>query len=248
MFRLCILWAAALGGIITDSRFEVPIYSVAEAARFVGMHPSTLSTWAKGYERHFANRNPVRMGPVITSVTDLNGHTRIPFVGLVEATVVQAFRRTGLSLQRVRAALEVLTEQGELDHALASQRLMTDGANVLYDYSKDAKEPQLELLTIVQSGQRVYTDMIKTYLERITFGDEWATEIVIPVTEREILRIKPSVASSRPLFMASGAPLEAIHDRVEAGEPIDSVARDFATPPEDIREALNAIWPSARAA
>jgi transposase-like protein len=36
----------------TDIRFDVPLYTVAEAARALGVHPSTLSTWAKGYVRH----------------------------------------------------------------------------------------------------------------------------------------------------------------------------------------------------
>ena len=240
--------SATLGGTTIDSRFEVPIYSVAEAARLVGMHPSTLSTWAKGYERHFADRRAVRMGPVITSLTDQQHGTRLPFIGLVEAAVVQAFRRTDLPLQRIRVALEVLKAQGELAHALASQGLMTDGADVLYDYASSEHDGQLGLLTVVKSGQRVYTDLIADYLERITFGDEWATEMVVPVTEREVLRVRPNVAGSKPLFIRSGAPLDAVRDRVLAGEPVASVAGDFDTPAEDVQEALDAIWPSARAA
>lgn len=212
------------------------------------MHPSTLSTWAKGYERHFVDRNPVRMGPVITSIADESGRAYIPFIGLVEAAVVQAFRQTHLPLQRIRAALGVLEQQGELEHALASRNLMTDGAEVLYNYAKNADDGQLELLTIVRSGQRVYTDMIAEYLERITFSDSWATEIILPVTEHRILRVRPNVASSKPLFVASGAPLDAVYDRVMAGEPLPSVAADFATPVADIQEAVDAIWPSAQAA
>ncbi|WP_419918327.1 hypothetical protein [Candidatus Poriferisocius sp.] len=32
-----------------DERFARRLYTVAEAARFVGMHPSTLRTWARGF-------------------------------------------------------------------------------------------------------------------------------------------------------------------------------------------------------
>jgi transposase-like protein/uncharacterized protein (DUF433 family) len=231
-----------------DTRFTTPVFNVAETARLVGMSPSTLSTWAKGYEREYPDRSPVHMGPVITSVSGDNGSASIPFIGFVEAAVVQAFRRTGLPLQRIRTALRVLAQQDELDHALASSMLLSDGANILYDYSRQAEDPQLGLLTIVHSGQRVYHDVIAEYLDRITFGDDWATEIVVPVTPHEILRVRPHVASSRPIFISSGAPLDAIRDRTEAGEPIESVARDFDTPPEDVREALDAVWPSTRAA
>lgn len=212
------------------------------------MNSSTLSTWAKGYVRQFPDRRPVRMGPVITSIADERGRAAIPFIGLVEAAVVQAFRQTDLPLQRIRTALSVLEQQGELQHALASRKLMTDGADVLYDYARNTDDGQLRLLTIVRSGQRVYTDMIAEYLERITFGDDWATEIILPVTEHRVLRVRPNVAGSKPLFVASGAPLDAIHDRVAAGEPLASIAADFETPVSDIREAIDAIWPSAQAA
>ena len=234
--------------ITIDTRFTTPVFNVAEAARLVGMSPSTLSTWAKGYERQYPDRPPVQMGPVITSVPGHDGNVLIPFIGFVEAAVVQAFRRTGLPLQRIRTALRVLAQQDELEHALASSNLLSDGANILYDYSRETQDPQLGLLTIVQSGQRVYHDVISEYLDRITFGDRWATEIVVPVTRHEILRVRPNVARTRPLFISSGAPLDAIRSRIEAGESVDSVARDFDTPPEDVREALDAVWPSTKAA
>ena len=34
-----------------EMRFSAPLYTVAEAARFLGVPTSTLSTWAKGYVR-----------------------------------------------------------------------------------------------------------------------------------------------------------------------------------------------------
>ena len=113
-----------------DRRFTQPLYTVAGAARIVGMPASTLANWAKGYARHFPGRTTVTKGPVITAVEPAYpGAATIPFVGLVEAMVVQAFRRTDLPLQRIRRALEVLADEGELEHALASRKLYTDGVS-----------------------------------------------------------------------------------------------------------------------
>ena len=106
-----------------DPRFTRPLYSVSAAARLVGMPPSTLANWAKGYTHRFPDRATVEKGPVITSIEP--GHRQgpsVPFVGLVEAMVVQAFRRTDLPLQRIRRALDVLSDQGELHNALASRK------------------------------------------------------------------------------------------------------------------------------
>ena len=213
------------------------------------MHHSTLATWAHGYERRPEGRAVVKQGPVITALQPREADPRrIPFIGLVEATVVQAFRRTGLSMQRIRRALEVLVAEGELEHALASSRLFSDGADVLYDYAKSENDPQLRLLTVVASGQRVFHEVIQEYLERITFGDNWATELIVPVTKNRLLRVIPGVAGGDPLFTEGSAPLSAVHARFMAGEGLESIATDYEVPVEHISEALDAIWPSTRAA
>lgn len=229
-----------------DLRFTRPLYTVAQAARYVGMPPSTLTTWAKGYTKHFPDRPTVQQGPVITSVPAPTGAgPTVPFIGLVEATVVQAFRQTGLPLQRVRRALQVLAEQGELPHALASQRLYTDGAQILYDYASVSGDQMLRLLTVVDSGQRVFHEVIAGYLRRITFEDTWATGLVLPVTERDLLRVSPTVASGDPIFLHGGAPLSAVISRAKAGEPLSSIADDYEVPVGDVEETLDAVVPQA---
>jgi uncharacterized protein (DUF433 family) len=228
--------------VVQDLRFTRPLYTVAEASRLVGMSPSTFSTWAHGYRRKFADRPDVLKGPVITATTaDRPGDPTIPFAGLVEATVVQAFRRTELPLQRIRRALEVLAQQGELDHPLASRRLYSDGAQMLFDYATESSDGQLRLLTVVDSGQRVFHEVISEYLRRIEFGDEWASALVVPVTPHDVLRIRPDVADGDPLFVHGGAPLSAVRSRLHAGEPISSVGDDYGIPIEDLGEAIRGL-------
>lgn len=229
-----------------DLRFTRPLYTVAQASRYVGMPPSTLATWAKGYTKRFPDRPMVSQGPVITSVpASTPAGPTIPFIGLVEATIVQAFRQTGLPLQRVRRALQVLADQGELAHALASERLYTDGAQVLYDYASESGDQMLRLLTVVDSGQRVFHEVIVDYLRRITFEDTWATGLVLPVTEHDVLRVTPAVASGDPIFLRGGAPLSAVISRARAGESVASIAADYEVPRSDVEEALGAVLPQA---
>jgi uncharacterized protein (DUF433 family) len=226
-----------------DRRFTEPLYTVTQAARLVGMPPSTLTSWSKGYTHRLSGRATVAKGPVITALDRASaGGPSIPFIGLVEAMVVQAFRRTDLPLQRIRRALDVLGAEGELEHALASRKLYTDGAEILYDYARDTGDGQLRLLTVVSSRQRVFHEVIESYLERIHFDDDpWATELIVPVTEHEVLRVRPEVASGDPLFISGGAPLSAVLSRHRAGEPVESIADDYDVPVDDIREVVDAI-------
>ncbi|MGB3410545.1 MAG: DUF433 domain-containing protein [Microthrixaceae bacterium] len=230
-----------------DRRFTQPLYTFSEAARYVGMSPSTLASWAKGYTRHFPGRPTVSKGPIITSLPTPPGAERVPFIGLVEATVVQAFRQTGLPLQRIRRALEELDAQGELEHALASKRLFTDGAQILYDYAESVGDRALRLLTLteVTSGQRVFHEVIVDYLQRITFEDTWATGLALPITPEPVLYVRPDVASGDPLFVHGGAPLSAVLSRRRAGESVSSIADDYDIPVSDIEAALGALLPAA---
>lgn len=54
--------------------------------------------------------------------------------------------------------------------------------------------------------------------------------------------------TDKAAVMEGGAPLSAVRSRAEAGEPVESISADYATPAEDIREALSAIWPTKAAA
>lgn len=78
-------------------RFEVPLYTITEAARIVDVPVSTLTNWAQGYVRRFQDRPKVVGDPIVTYL-EPEGPRRpsIPFVGLTEATVLAAVRRSGV--------------------------------------------------------------------------------------------------------------------------------------------------------
>jgi transposase-like protein len=50
----------------TLDRFSAPLYTVAEAARYLDVPASTLATWAKGYRRRSAGRAHITGAPVLT--------------------------------------------------------------------------------------------------------------------------------------------------------------------------------------
>jgi len=76
----------------------------------------------------------------VTSAASQGGAV-VPFIGLAEGYVLAALRKAGVSLQRIRPALNHLQRELGLEHALASRRLYTDGAEVLYDYAERQADP-----------------------------------------------------------------------------------------------------------
>jgi len=221
-----------------DRRFTVPLYTAAEAARFLGVPSSTFSTWAKGYIRRPSGRAEVAGVPILTSVPGERGFPTVPFVGLAEGIVLAAFRKAGVSLQHIRRAVTVLEREIGVDHALASRRLYTDGAVILFDYAESEHDDEL---TVVVTQQRVFSPIVEEYLQRIEHGrDGWAVRVASPVTARPIILVDPRRAFGQPIFVHGAAPVDSIVGRVKAGDPIAEVADDFGVPEADVRDYLDA--------
>ena len=226
-----------------DDRFTVPLYSVAEAARFLGVHASTLATWAHGYVRRPPGRPNVVGKPVLTSVTARPGEATIPFVGLAEGMVVASFRSAGVSMQHLRRAVDVLEREIGFRHALASRNLFTDGARVLFDYAERKGD---EALTVVVTQQRVFVPVVADYLQRIEYGaDNWAIRLASPATKQKIIVVDPERSFGQPMFVRGAARVEDVVDRWRAGEPLAEVAADFGVPPSDVEDYLRVALPAA---
>lgn len=230
----------------TNGRFDIPLYTVAEAARFLGVPTSTFVTWAKGYVRRPPRRPPVIGAPVVTSSVAERGYPSIPFVGLAEAMVLAAFRRGGVSLQHIRRAVPVIEQEIGVEHALASKRLYTDGAVILYDYAEAERDEDLGGLTEVVSRQRVFARVIREYLKRIEYGsDGWAARLVSPATAQPLVLADPERSFGQPIFIHGGVRVEDVLDRWRAGESLVEVAEDFGVPPEDVEDILRVTLPAA---
>ena len=222
----------------------MPLYTVAEAARIVDVPHSTLATWAKGYVRRPAGRAEVRGAPVVTFVPpDRSREPSIPFVGLAETLVLAAVRRSGVPMQRVRPALLTLQDELGLDHALASRKLYTDGAELLFDYGerrRDTPEGRSVLnLVVVRSGQRVFTEVIEAYLRRIDYAkDGYPRLIHVPAYEHAEVVVDPARAFGAPVFERGGARVEDVLGRFWAGESLDELSDEFGVPADHLEDVV----------
>jgi uncharacterized protein (DUF433 family) len=229
-----------------DDRFAAPLDTAAEAARFLGVPTSTLSTWARGYVRRPPGRPAVRGERIVTSVDAPRGWPTIPFIGLAEGLVLAAFRQGGVSLQHIRKAVSILDAQLGLDHALASRRLYIDGAAILFDYAGAEGDQELAGLTEVVSQQQVFAPVVQEYLSRIEFGsDGWAAKLVSPATQRPIVVADPGRSFGQTIFIRGAGRVEDVLDRWRAGDPLTDVATDFGVPMQDVEDLLRVALPAA---
>jgi uncharacterized protein (DUF433 family) len=224
-------------------RFDVPLYTLAEAARYLDVPVTTLRSWAHGYRRA-GDRAGVRMPPVLTALP--RGRAPgpvIPFIGLAEGLVLTMMRRSGVPLQRIRPALVRLEREFGLRHALASRRLYTDGAEVLFNYAEHGDDPLAAqaagALVVVRNGQSVFNEVVQSYLRRVEFDHEgYPTMIRLPAYEVADVLADPGRGFGQPIFARGGARLEDALGMFRAGESLGVVAEEYGVPLAQLEDAV----------
>jgi uncharacterized protein (DUF433 family) len=225
---------------MTDGeRFTTPLYTLGEAARALDVPAATFQTWSRGYVRHRDGAPDVLGDPIVTDVRARPGDPTIPFVGLAEGFVLAAVRKKGVPLQRIRPALRVLQHELGVDHALASQKLYTDGAEVLFDYANSTGDDTARDLVVVRHGQRVFADVVEGYLKRITFAaDGFAQRIQLPQYQVARVIVDPRFGFGQPTFLRGRARLTDVLGRFWAGESLTELSQDFGIPESDLEDVV----------
>lgn len=215
-----------------DPHYTTPLYKKAQAARIIDVPASTLRTWAGGPVVRTGTPTVApsrdRLITVATPVTP-RGPT-IPFIGLTEAYVLASFRGAGVPMQRIRPAIRRLEEEIGLKQALASERLQTDGAEVLYDYGQHTDDPAekdaVSDLVVVRNGQRIFRPIVRDYLRRVTYHEGWARIINVGRGKVDVT-VDPWINGGHPTLARRGIAVADVLGRIGAGESPKSVAADY---------------------
>jgi uncharacterized protein (DUF433 family) len=207
-----------------DPRVSVALYTVAEAAQYVGLPYSTLQGWVSpGGDR----------APLVSSVPRHGYEASIPFIGLAEAYVLHAARRAGVPRTRIRPGVQAVKDELGLEHALASRLLYTDGAELLVKYAADDED-----LEVARTRQRQLTQTVKEQLHVITYaGDGYAARLRLPGYGPAEVIVDPAIAFGYPVVKEAGARVKDLLERFWAGEALRTIAYDF----ELSEEAVEAI-------
>lgn len=233
---------------LTDARFTEPLYTLSEASTYLRVPRATLTTWADGYEHHRRDRaveRTVRGAPIITSMEPAqHGWPRLPFIGIAEAYVLNAFRQAGVPMQRIRPSLDWLVQHVG-PHALASKNLYTDGAEVLWEFARQSDEDDPDAafargLIVPRSGQYVFKEIVEHYLRQISFSEDNYTSLIrLPQYQHANVVLDPRRGFGQPVFGNSGVRVVDAIGPLRAGESFDAVAEDYGVSVSELRDALD---------
>lgn len=196
--------------------------------------PATLRSWVVGRPypttkgvRHFpAVLKPARREPLALS-----------FSNLVEAHVLLSLRTEhGIPLDAVRKALAYAERSLSIEQLLLREELCWDGGRLFLDqYGK--------LINLSASGQLAIRRVFEAHLKRVEWDRLRFPMRLYPFVfgdggEARPVLIDPAISFGRPVVRDAFISTRVIASRIDAGEGVDDVARDYEVPREAIENAV----------
>ena len=166
-----------------EAIFGSGIYSPREAARLVGGSTQDVLRWTRGsgatdplWKAHYQF---------------LDDTTELSFLDLIEVRVVKALRRSGVSLQAIRFALDIAENRFEVKRPLATRRFKLLGGEILMDAIEN--DGELVSLSRRNPGQKIFSEIVKQSLNDLEYENDY------------VIRWRPSSAcrSREPAWWAA---------------------------------------------
>lgn len=214
----------------------LPAYSIGDAERFLFVPATTLRSWFAGRTYPRRQGGPGSFRRLITPADETN--CRLSFFNLVEAHVLRALRSEhGIPLNAVRAALDYAEKELRIDRILLSDDLLTGAGEVFLDHYGN-------LISLSKSGQLAIRRFLRAYLRRVERDDSSIPIRLFPFLtphesgdDRPVV-IDPAVSFGRPVVAGSGITTATLVRRIDAGETVEHLAKDYGIPASKIEDAI----------
>jgi uncharacterized protein (DUF433 family) len=213
--------------------WEIPNYTIEEAARYLLVPVSTVRYWAIG-EASAAPLTTIfsRRPPLLS------------FKNLVELFVLESLRGLhDIGLPRIRRSVEELRIEKPSKYPLADHQLCTKGRKIYLEGDGD------ELVNLTVGGQHAFKQILNPFLRRVERNAEGIAERLFPFTSRQhqqnpeqaplVVVIDPRIAFGMPVLVNSRISTAFLMSRRKGGTSISKLANDYGRSEVEIKEALS---------
>ncbi len=201
---------------------DMPLYSVAEASRYLHIAHSTVRYWSKGGPYSSKGKKGY-FEPLIKASGQ--GRLSLSFLNLVELDVLQKLRKVHkVSSETVRIGLLNAKKELGTERPLLSESLYTFGRHLFTD-----SEGNLIKLTNIE--QAVLEGILRQVLERVQRDEAKIPIKFYPTVDNapidKPIVFDPEVSFGKPVLNGVGIRASMIIIRLTSGETVDDVARDY---------------------
>ncbi|MFM9968213.1 MAG: DUF433 domain-containing protein [Burkholderiales bacterium] len=220
---------------IKDPR-DVPAYTIAEAAHYLGVPGSTLRSWFVG--QAYVHDGERRQFQAIIRPADRHSN-ELSFSNLVEAYVLTGIRRKHrIGLPTIRRGLGFLVKQLGSKRPLLEEQFATHGADLFV-------ERVGQIINLSKNGQVEMADLIRAYLNRVERDARGVPIKLYPFMRTQPLGkqprsvvIDPRISFGRPVVAGTGIPTAVLAEQFKAGDPVPTLAKEYGASEEAVWDAI----------
>lgn len=221
---------------------DLPNYTLAEAARWLAIRPSTLRVWLLG--KNYQTKQGARKSPPVVRPAQV-APLVLSFWNLVECSVLGSMRsRHDVPLQQVRRALAYVAKELKIQRPLIDQDFSTDGVALFVE--KCGK-----LVDASSHGQLAMHQVIAAGLTRIERDAEGLAARLFPwrrsPEEPKVVAVDPKIAFGQPILFGTRVPVQVLFDRFRAGDSLAHLAEEYQVEPAILEEAVRGWFGPAAA-
>lgn len=211
---------------------EMPLYTYADAARYLAIPNSTVAYWARGGPTTGKRGKREFYEPVL-SIRPQGG---LSFLNLVELHTLKALRQIHeVRLENIRSALLYAERELKIKRLLLKEELETFGGEIFIKYLGDT-------LNLSKSGQIAIKDVLERYLKRVERNESSVPIKLYPdfegIGDDRPVVINPRVSFGKPTIAGTGIHTAVIIRRIDAGEELENLAKDYEIPLELINDVV----------
>jgi uncharacterized protein (DUF433 family) len=193
------------------TRLDRRIYVMSDVDRYLGLPSGTARRWIDGYRRGG------RMYPPVIRESSTQEES-VSWGEFVEAQLLSEFRDAGVTLQRLRPAVQRLRCEFDTPYPLATFKPLLDvaGRELVMSIQQSVDLPRPLSLVVVRSGQTVLSNGAQGFVDRADFGTPGTFVQRIRAVRNTEIVIDPEKAMGRPAVRA--VPTEVLAEGFRAGE------------------------------
>ncbi len=202
------------------------VYTPREAARLVGETPQQVLRWTRGS----GPSDP--LWPAYYQFID--DSTEISFLDLVEIRVVSAMRKSGISLQSIRYAIDFAQEKLNVAHPLSSREFKVDGSEILMDAIEN--DGEYISLSKKRPGQKVFREIVRQSLNDLEYDGDYVSRWR-PRNHKSVV-IDPSRNFGDPILDSFGISTSMLHREAKEFNDLNYLSEIYEIPLQVVRQAV----------
>ncbi len=216
---------------------EEPIYTLAEAARYVASSAQTIARWRAGYS--FPTRTGRGQSSQLTSGATSG---RLSFTDLLEVAVVAAARKANIPMRAVRRAIDAAKDIYNVEQPLVQIRFKHDGREI---FTQELEEGGRDRFVNLSRRGQIAWQHIEDVLQNLDYNGDGIAYRWWPAGHDEPIVIDPRVSFGRPYVFRRGVSTDAVRSRFRAGQSLDDIADDLSMSVPEAEAALRFEMPEA---